>query len=123
MILVGIVALIFLGPRQLPVIARKAGKIMSEFRGTASEFKETWQREVNFEEEVKSFSLSSLDADSVDNGDAAATPLTTTVIPDSPEIRSVDPDSFKHLIPFDTEINDNAGTSEPPNNSDKKNWL
>ena len=28
---------------------------MAEFRSTTSEFKETWQREVNFEEEVKAF--------------------------------------------------------------------
>ena len=53
MLLVGIVALIFLGPRKLPEMAKKMGKIMSEFRGTANEFKETWQREVNFEEEAK----------------------------------------------------------------------
>ncbi|MER3632024.1 MAG: twin-arginine translocase subunit TatB [Blastocatellia bacterium] len=53
LILIGIVALIFLGPRRLPEIARKAGKIMAEFRQAANEFRETWEREVNFEEEAK----------------------------------------------------------------------
>ncbi len=53
LILIGIVALMFLGPRRLPEIAKKAGKIMSEFRGTANEFKQTWQQEVDFEEEKK----------------------------------------------------------------------
>ena len=63
LILVGIVALIFLGPRRCPNIAKKIGKIMAEFRGTANEFKETWQREVNFDEEAKAFDLNSLEAE------------------------------------------------------------
>ena len=63
LILIGIVALIFLGPRKLPEMARKIGKIMAEFRGTANEFKETWQREVSFEEEAKAFDLNTLEAE------------------------------------------------------------
>ena len=61
LILVGVVALIFLGPRKLPEMAKKAGKIMAEFRGTANEFKQTWEKEVNFEEEAKALSLGNLD--------------------------------------------------------------
>ena len=49
LILIGIVALIFLGPRRLPEIARKIGKITAEFRSTANEFKETWRREVDLD--------------------------------------------------------------------------
>lgn len=122
MILVGIVALVFLGPRKLPELAKKAGKIMAEFRGTASEFKETWQREVNFEEEVKSISLSTLDAESVVRDDSPAGPATTTVQLDTPVIKSVDPDSFKHLIPA-AETNEHGETLESPTKNDKKNWL
>ncbi len=121
MILVGIVALIFLGPRKLPELAKKAGKIMAEFRGTASEFKETWQREASFEEEAKSFSLSSLDEDdTVKHGNAAATTENTTA-PDAPAIRAADPEAFKHLVPPT-----DAETTEPNQDSqanDKKNWL
>ena len=65
MLLVGIVALIFLGPRKLPEMARKIGKIMAEFRSHDHEFKETWQREVNFEEEAKSLDLNALEAETV----------------------------------------------------------
>jgi sec-independent protein translocase protein TatA len=57
LLLIGIVALIFLGPRKMPEYARKFGKLMSDFRNTTNEFKETWQREVNFEEEYKAFRI------------------------------------------------------------------
>ena len=65
LLLVGIIALIFLGPRKLPEIARKIGKMMAEFRVTTNEFKETWQREVNFEEEAKALDLNNLEAEPV----------------------------------------------------------
>lgn len=61
LILIGIVALIFLGPRKLPEYARKAAKLMHEFRTTTNEFKETWEREVNFEEEAKSLQLDTIE--------------------------------------------------------------
>lgn len=49
LILIGIVALIVFGPRKLPGLARSAGKLMSDFRNTTNEFKETWQKEVDLE--------------------------------------------------------------------------
>ena len=49
LLLIGLIALMFLGPRRLPEIARKFGKIMNEFRRTSSEFKQTWEREVTTE--------------------------------------------------------------------------
>lgn len=123
MILVGIVALIFLGPRKLPELAKKAGKIMSEFRGTASEFKQTWEKEVNFEEEAKSLSLSSLDSESVVRDESGASPETTTIIPDAPAIRAADPEKFQHLRPdaVNTDAETNIPETQPQN--DKKNWL
>ena len=47
LILIGIVALIFLGPRKLPEIAKTIGKYMAEFRNTTNEFKATWERDPN----------------------------------------------------------------------------
>jgi Tat protein translocase TatB subunit len=63
LILIGIVALIFLGPRKMPQMARKIGKMMAEFRGTANEFKSTWEREASFEEESKAFDLDRIEAE------------------------------------------------------------
>ena len=53
--LVALVALIVFGPRKLPEMMRKAGKIMAEFRKTTGEFKDSWEKEVagSFEEEKK----------------------------------------------------------------------
>src|SRR5437762_7706909 len=65
LLLVGIVALIFLGPRRMPEMARKLGKIMSEFRGTANEFKETWAREANFDEEAKLLNIKDIEDEGV----------------------------------------------------------
>ena len=51
LILIGLVALIVFGPRKLPELARMLGKAMNEFRRTTDDFKQTWEREVNFEME------------------------------------------------------------------------
>lgn len=124
LILVGVVALIFLGPRKLPEIARKAGKIMTEFRGTANEFKQTWEKEVNFEEEARALSLGNLDDDDViAREEPGATPETTTIIPDAPAIRAADPEAFKQMIEAGVPNEPADPSSEDSPVSDKKNWL
>lgn len=119
LILIGIIALIFLGPRKLPEMARKIGKIMAEFRGTASEFKETWQREVNFEEEAKAFDLNELESEPVARVDSIPT-AESTGSPAAPAIKEIDPASFEHLLPAETVKEDKT---EPAEANDKKNWL
>ena len=93
-ILIGLVALIFLGPRRMPEIARKIGKVMADFRNTTSEFKETWQREVNFEEEKKALDFRNIEVEQV--------PLIEPVIdvkpvegPTEPAISEIDPARFE----------------------------
>lgn len=123
MILVGIVALIFLGPRKLPELAKKAGKIMAEFRGTASEFKETWQREASFDEEAKALSLSTLDEEIDERGDYSARPEINTA-PDAPAIKAADPEAFKHLMSDTPEtVSAAAEPAQDSQTNDKKNWL
>lgn len=53
LLLIGLVALIVFGPRRLPEMMHKVGKIMTEFRKTTGEFKKSWEKEValDFEEE------------------------------------------------------------------------
>lgn len=124
LVLIGIVALIFLGPRKMPEMARKIGKMMNEFRSTTNDFKETWQREVNFEEEAKAFSLDELEAPTVPRTKEIATPEVNEVEetePLAPAIRSIDPASFNTDIPA---VNTEPEPAEPAfDENDKKNWL
>ena len=46
LIIIGLFALILLGPRKLPQLARTLGKAMNEFRRSTNDFKQTWEREV-----------------------------------------------------------------------------
>lgn len=120
LLLIGIVALIFLGPRKMPEMAKKIGKIMAEFRGATSEFKQTWEREINFEEEIKSLDLNAIEAETkpVAREESVDTAEASDVI-EVPAIRQIDPASFDH-----TQV---AEPAKPPvttaDNNDKKNWL
>jgi sec-independent protein translocase protein TatB len=119
--LVGIVALIFLGPRKLPGMARKIGKIMAEFRSTTNEFKETWQREVNFEEELKSLDINDIEAETTSR--QPALPLEAAAAePTMPSIRPADPANFENLPSADDKvvIEPQPAPAEP---NDKTNWL
>lgn len=125
LILIGIVALIFLGPRRLPEIAKKAGKIMAEFRGTASEFKETWQREVDFEEEKKALDLDSLEAETQP---IPREEETKPELPAAPAITEADPEAIKNRIAAAQADGESAGLNTEkiatvPDVNDKRNWL
>ena len=117
LILVGIVALIFLGPRKMPQIARKIGKIMAEFRGTATEFKSTWEREVNFEEEAKLLDVNDIESETVARNGSPATGAA------APEVREVDPAAIEQLAQKATASSESTTESAVADPNDKKNWL
>jgi sec-independent protein translocase protein TatB len=126
LILIGIVALIFLGPRKMPEYAKKIGKLMSDFRSTTSEFKETWQREVNFEEEVKAFRIEDDVNPSVPIGSIIASPEPADVA--TPEIKEIDPADFPGSTDSQATVGEESVTAAAnvpkefdPN--DKRNWL
>lgn len=119
LLLIGVIALIFLGPRRMPEMARKIGKMMAEFRGTANEFKDTWRREVDFEEEVKAFDINALEDEPV----ARKAPDPTA--PDTPSIKPVDPAKLEELKAkaVDREENEPPATKPESEADDKQNWL
>ncbi|MFN6962169.1 MAG: Sec-independent protein translocase protein TatB [Pyrinomonadaceae bacterium] len=129
LILIGIVALIFLGPRRLPEMARKMGKMMAELRSATTEFKQTWEREVDFEAETKA--LRDLDAPvpnewgerSISRSAAADTGVPAAV-PEPPRVSPVDPGSIANLKNADsTSAHTSAEESPAVDPADKRNWL
>jgi Tat protein translocase TatB subunit len=127
LILIGIVALIFLGPRRLPEIAKKMGKMMADFRNTTQEFKSTWENEVKFDEEAEALRTGELPA-----ADEQPVPRVNSILnPESgeaiaaPEIKQIDKDEFDSLansanVPPESADADVNQTSEA---DDKRNWL
>jgi Tat protein translocase TatB subunit len=123
LILIGIIALIFLGPRKLPQIARTIGKTMADFRNTTNEFKSTWEREVNFEEETQALRTGDLPPTY-----PATIPRSTAIgeeTPDtlaSPSIKPVQPDMFSNT-PLPAEEIHEPADAKHDELSDKKTWL
>ena len=123
LILIGIIALIFLGPRKLPQIARTIGKTMADFRNTTNEFKATWQREVDFDEEVSALRTGELPetAPSPVPRTEPAVENTNSIAP--PNIKPVQTDLFDDVaIEAQPEVA-NDDTSVDDDLSDKRNWL
>ena len=129
LILIGIIALIFLGPRRLPEIARKIGKMMADFRNTTSEFKATWEREVNFEEESEMLRSGDLPPGSStisrENTILQSASHNDVVIP---EVKQIDADAFDDLRSEAAEENTTheSQTAETDAGTDmtaKQNWL
>ncbi len=131
MILIGIIVLMFFGPRKLPEYARKIGKVMSDLRSTTNEFRTTWEREVNFEEETKALKMEAILAE-----DDKETPVAREnkilkqhdayVETSLPAIRAIDPETFAAARENFAESSEN--TTEPdedisPDLSDKRSWL
>ena len=129
LLLIGIIALIFLGPRKMPEIARKIGKIMAEFRSTTQDFKSTWEREVNFEEEAKAFDVDILEDEHDKERERELIENTTPEhIIGAPTIKEIDKESFERAAAESTTEASHDKESETPVEeidvlSDKRTWL
>lgn len=124
LMLIGLLALIFLGPRKMPEMARKLGKLMQEFRGTANEFKETWQREVDLSAEIKSLEIEESEISTVARVQTiTAGDTTSETAPDdvlTPTVREIDPAEAGAFIKPGPEPAEPDDTDDP---NDRKNWL
>ncbi len=130
LIMIGIVALIFLGPRRMPEIAKKIGKIMSEFRSTTQDFKSTWEREVNFEEESKLLQIDTIEKEAEQTNDENGKPTGTKAASISePVIKEIDKESFERISREQDEkmtneaASEDEASNEPDLLSDKRTWL
>src|SRR5438552_2593097 len=122
LLLIGVLALIFLGPRKMPEYARKLGKLMNDFKSTTNEFKETWEREVNFDEETKAFHAD--DEPPAVPRITAAPSAVAAPEPVPPAITAADPATFS-AENGDTAEETTATRSIPDevDINDRKNWL
>jgi sec-independent protein translocase protein TatA len=118
LLLIGLVALIFFGPRKLPDLARTLGKVMNEFRRTSNDFKQTWEKEVASEinqlKEDTSFSSLSENLKGLGNQverNSIAAPLIKEV-------------SHENIQPIPIEIPKTQKSEEKEEKlTDKQNWL
>ena len=128
LLLIGVIALIFLGPRRMPEIARKIGKIMAEFRTTTNEFKSTWEREVNFEDEARALDIDSIEEERADPqaGESMAEPMEGENRIGAPQVKEIDRESFEQLASQNrSEENEKTATVNDDVDvlSDKRTWL
>ena len=121
LILIGIVALIFLGPRRMPEMARKIGKIMSDFRNTTNEFKSTWEREVNFDQEERALRTGDLPTPQpvarVQSENGKEEP------PAVPEVRALDAERMKTIFLSEGAEQTPKTDQETEENTEKRDWL
>lgn len=95
LILIGLVALIVFGPRKLPQIAKTIGKTMADFRKTTQDFKSTWEKEVDFEEEKKIFQQTLEETEKpIPQIKAIDSPPNLSDTVATPEIREISAESF-----------------------------
>lgn len=111
LILVGIIALIVFGPRKLPLMAKKAGEFMRELKSVSSEFKSTWEKEVNFEETSSQKPLENNSENFIGEGESFGKEISkvetngTSEHQMLPQIKEVSSEDFEKLIKSQKEIN------------------
>lgn len=127
LMLIGLVALIVFGPRKLPELARMLGKAMNEFRRSTDEFKQTWEREVNLENEEISRRTTAqsnlISGTTVPHENAiqeTAPPLPNEIV--APQIKEISNADFKVENPpkqADAFVEPKTETAQ----NDKRDWL
>lgn len=128
LLLIGVVALMFLGPRKLPGMARTIGKYMAEFRKTTNEFKSTWEKEVDFamEEETakkEAAQLAQQQVARISEGSAVESPALNEIT--VPQIKQIDESAFTNLPPKNepAAVEANETAVEAPKTGGKQDWL
>jgi len=128
LLLIGLVALIFFGPRKLPEFARTLGKWRNEFRKTTEEFKNTWEKEIASEvnqlkSEVEDYGKninSDIDfSETANSNNQIAQTKNTEQFSLAPEIKEVSQEDFQEIISAKTpQKTENENLLE-----EKQNWF
>lgn len=129
LILIAIVALIVLGPRKLPQMMKTVGKTMAEFRNATNEFKSTWEREVDFQENNLEDQSSSIIENPVaveDTVSKSAVQLQTEPKLPTPEVKEISAEDFEKNFANKKSLIEKAPTQSvkpEKTTADKRDWL
>lgn len=119
LILIGAIALIVFGPRKLPQMMRMAGKMMAEFRKATSEFKDTWEKEVDFEDFKETNQVKSVPASgNTIQKESNEKPILIS----APEIKEIKQEDFSKNFPA-IESADKLHEKSAKAATGKQNWL
>jgi Tat protein translocase TatB subunit len=117
LILIGAIALIVFGPRKLPQLMRTAGKMMAEFRKATNDFKETWEREVDFEELKETDTVKNITP--IENTIAKSNEVEPIQI-SAPEIKEIKQEDFEKML---SQKNNDAPERAAKAVNGKQDWL
>ncbi len=96
LVLIGAIALIVFGPRKLPQMMRTVGKMMAEFRKATNDFKETWEKEVDFEDFKEPDQIKPV---TNNNNTIAKSNETNPIQIAAPEIKEIKQEDFEKNFP------------------------
>jgi TatA/E family protein of Tat protein translocase len=127
MILILAIALIVMGPKKLPDLARSLGRALREFKKATNELKETMQIDSDLSDVKKAFDGINADVkEAVDlkpepQRETAAKPESDTEKKDDPESEGEDFANLKNLKKaFDQLNTDTQSSDEPPTADEEK---
>lgn len=96
---------------------------MAEFRGTADEFRSTWEKEIDFEEESKALTLGSIE-DEIQKPVSREAGFDENTAMETPAILPVDDERLEELrAEADRQEGANRDDYAVEEASDKRNWL
>lgn len=119
LVLIGAIALIVFGPRKLPQMMRMAGKMMAEFRKATSDFKETWEKEVDFEDfkETNEIKTVPLTENTIQKDNQPKSMLIA-----SPEIKEIKQEDLEKIFPA-KESKESFSEQNVKTATGKQDWL
>jgi Sec-independent protein translocase protein TatA len=100
-------------------MARTIGKAMAEFRRTTNDFKETWQKEVDFEEFREETEIKTISEEPKTIAQMGKTVQNQIATPEIKEINAAD---FEHLAPMGSLETGKQKRTEKIQ-TEKQNWL
>ena len=127
LMLIGLVALIIFGPRKLPEMMKTIGKAVAEFKNSTNDFKQSWEKEVEFEKNE----LNSFGSDDIKTAEFnqtieknSVTKMDEMILPEIREVRDDEIErNFVNVKPQDEEDKANISIPLETARTNKTDWL